>query len=81
MGPWNIGHDDLQFMTHKSKSQGQLISDQLVVFKTEKKNHFFNSVLDFDLQPHLGQGPWGKESWNESRPSRVAMVQIWMLSD
>ena len=31
--------------------------------------------------PTPGHGPWGEESWNESRPSRVPMVQIWMLSD
>ena len=31
--------------------------------------------------PTLGHGPWGQESWTESRPSRVPMVQIWMLSD
>ena len=30
--------------------------------------------------PTTGHGPWG-ESWNESQPSRVPMVQIWMLSD
>ena len=28
-GPWNIGHADLQFMTHKSMSQGWAMSDQL----------------------------------------------------
>ena len=31
--------------------------------------------------PTPGQEPWGEESWNESQPSRVPMVQIWMLSD
>ena len=31
--------------------------------------------------PTPGHQPWGHESWNESRPSRVPMVQIWMLSD
>ena len=31
--------------------------------------------------PTLGHQPWGQESWNESWPSRVPMVQIWMLSD
>ena len=31
--------------------------------------------------PIPGHGPWGEESWNETRPSRVPMVQIWMLSD
>ena len=31
--------------------------------------------------PTLGHGPWGQESWNESQPSRVPMVQIWMLYD
>ena len=31
--------------------------------------------------PTPGHQPWGQESWNESRPSRVPMVQIWMLSD
>ena len=31
--------------------------------------------------PTLGNRPWGQESWNESWPSRVPMVQIWMLSD
>ena len=30
--------------------------------------------------PTLGQGPSCQESWNESQPSRVPMVQIWMLS-
>ena len=28
-GPWNIGHADLHFMTHKSLSQGWAMSDQL----------------------------------------------------
>ena len=28
-GPWNIGHADLHFMTHKSMSQGWAMSDQL----------------------------------------------------
>ena len=28
-GPWNIGHADLHFMTHKSMSQGGAMSDQL----------------------------------------------------
>ena len=31
--------------------------------------------------PTWGHQPWGQESWNESRPSRVPLVQIWMLSD
>ena len=31
--------------------------------------------------PNSGHGPWGEETWNESRPSRVPMVQVWMLSD
>ena len=31
--------------------------------------------------PTPGHQPWGQESWNESRPSRVRMVQIWTLSD
>ena len=31
--------------------------------------------------PIPGHGPLCQESWNESRPSRVPMVQIWMLSD
>ena len=29
----------------------------------------------------MGHGPWDQDSWNESRLSRVPMVQIWMLSD
>ena len=28
-GPWNIGHTDLHFMTHKSMSQDWALSDQL----------------------------------------------------
>ena len=31
--------------------------------------------------PTPGYQPWGQESWNESRPSRVPIVQIWTLSD
>ena len=31
--------------------------------------------------PTPGHQPWGQESWNESRPSRKPMVQIWILSD
>ena len=31
--------------------------------------------------PTPGNGPWGQESWHESRPSRLPMVQIGMLSD
>ena len=31
--------------------------------------------------PTPGHRPWGEESWNESGPSRVPMVQIGMLSD
>ena len=31
--------------------------------------------------PTPGHQPWGQVIWNESWPSRVPMVQIWMLSD
>ena len=46
-GPWNIGHADLHFMTHKSMSQGLAMSDQLsaqVVSITEKVEQHFLKV-------------------------------------
>ena len=49
-----------------------LLSERLVKFQ---------GVQDFDSSPTPGHGPWGQESWNERQPSRVLMVQIWMLSD
>ena len=84
-GLWNTGHADLHFMTHKSMSQGLAMSDQLsalVVFIKEKvEKHFLKVSWIFTSSPTPGHGPWGQESWNESRPSRVPMVQIWKLSD
>ena len=47
--------------------------------KVEK--HFLKVSLILTSSPTLGHGPWGQESWNEIRPSRVPMVQIWMFSD
>ena len=47
--------------------------------KVEK--HFLKVSLILTSGPTLGHGPWGQESWNKSRPSRVPMVQIWMFSD
>ena len=49
--------------------------------KRKCRKTLFKGILDFDRYPHPGHGPWGQESRNESRPSRVLMVQIWMLSD
>ena len=45
------------------------------------ETHFLKVSLILTSSPTLGHGPWGQESWNESRPSRVPMVQIWMFSD
>ena len=47
--------------------------------KVEK--HFLKVSYIFTSSPTPGHGPWGEESWNKSRPSRVPMVQIWMLPD
>ena len=47
--------------------------------KVEK--HFLKVFQILTSSSTLGHGPWGQESWNESWPSRVTMVQRWMLSD
>ena len=47
--------------------------------KVEKR--FLKVSYILTSSPILGHGPWGQESWNESQPSRVPTVQIWMLSD
>ena len=47
--------------------------------KVEK--HFLKVFQILTFSPTLGHGPWGHESWNKSRPSRVPMVQLRMLSN
>ena len=47
--------------------------------KVEK--HFLKGFYFFTSSPTSGHEPWGQESWNESQPSSVPMVQIWVLSD
>ena len=47
--------------------------------KVEK--HFLKVSYMLTSSPSLGHGPWGQEPWNECQPSRVPMIQIWMLFD
>ena len=48
--------------------------------KVEKNKHFYRCPR-FWSKPHPGVKTLRSMSWNESRLSRVPMVQPWMLSD
>ena len=48
----------------------------MVIPKQNIEKITLKGVLDFDLLPFHGHGPWGPGSWSKCKPSRVTMVQI-----
>ena len=47
----------------------------------EVEKHFLKVSYILTSSPTLEHGPWGQESWIESQPSRVPIVQVWMLAE
>ena len=76
---WPWLHDPQVHVTRLSHVWPTIFISCFYNRKVEK--HFLKVSSILTSSPTLGHWPWGQESWNESWPSRVPMVQIWMLSD